>query len=178
MYISPNLTESEYRANEVISYAQNSLKVNSCAELHLATSMRSFRAENVSTLIKQVLDLDIHDAQATLAGLSKQYPIVLTRDLAKAKSWVRQRARGTERDADAVRIAVGAIADVRRPVSAQSDPVALHGRVGGVVDVEPGLARARDHVTRSGGRSSDDMVGAVNQQAGISEDGWIGCQTI
>jgi len=59
--------------------------------------MRSFRAENVSLLVKQLLDLEAEQARATFAALSEKYPIVLTRDLTTAKHWLRERARGTER---------------------------------------------------------------------------------
>jgi hypothetical protein len=59
--------------------------------------MRSFRAENVSLLVKQLLDLEEKKARKTLAKLQSSYPIVLTRDLQKAKSWLRSRARGSER---------------------------------------------------------------------------------
>jgi hypothetical protein len=59
--------------------------------------MRSFRAEHVSLLVKQLLDLEKDEARKTLANISANYPIVLTRDLAKAKKWLRERARGTER---------------------------------------------------------------------------------
>ena len=97
VYISPNLTDSEYRANEQIAKAAGRLRVNTHPELHLATSMRSFRAENVSLLVKQLLDLDRADASKTLSALNAAYPIVLTRDLAKAKRWVRAKARGSER---------------------------------------------------------------------------------
>ena len=47
--------------------------------------MRSFRAENVSLLVKQLLDLEMDEARKTLANVSEKYPIVLTRDLANAK---------------------------------------------------------------------------------------------
>jgi hypothetical protein len=59
--------------------------------------MRSFRAENVSLLVKQLLDLEKDEASKTLSNVLPKYPIVLTRDLAKAKQWLRQHARGTER---------------------------------------------------------------------------------
>jgi hypothetical protein len=65
--------------------------------LHLAVSMRSFRAENVSHFIKALLDCDVDGARETLAQLSPRYPIVLSRDLDRAKNWVRDHARGTER---------------------------------------------------------------------------------
>ena len=97
VFISPNLTDSEYRANEQIATAAGRLRVHTHPELHLSTSMRSFRAENVSLMVKQLLDLDQADARQTLATVAKDYPIVLTRDLTKAKAWVRAKARGSER---------------------------------------------------------------------------------
>jgi hypothetical protein len=85
--------------------------------------MRSFRAENVSSLIKQLLDLDEAGAKKTLQQISRRYPIVLTRSLAGAKAWLRKQARGTERygmvvSSEAQRLKPHAI-DVRSPM----DPV-------------------------------------------------------
>ena len=65
--------------------------------LHLSVAMRSFRAENVSNLVKQVLDLDAEGAKATLDEIGERYPIVITRDLDKAKAWLKNRANGSER---------------------------------------------------------------------------------
>lgn len=92
-------------------------------ELHLSVSMRSFRAEHVSQLVKQVLDLDAENARTTLSKLSDKYPIVITRDLDKAKAWLRRHARGTERygivaSSQAERLKPHAI-DVKTPM----DPV-------------------------------------------------------
>jgi hypothetical protein len=67
------------------------------ADLHLAVSMRSYRAESVSLFIKQLLDLNIDAAQNTYNCLNKNYPIILTRDLSKAKKWLKEKSRGTER---------------------------------------------------------------------------------
>ena len=65
--------------------------------LHLATSMRSFRAESLSRFVKEVLNFEVESAQQTLSGLQHKYPILLTRDLHRAKRWLKQQARGTER---------------------------------------------------------------------------------
>lgn len=65
--------------------------------LHLAVSMRSFRAENVSAFVKAVLDCDERGARRAFEHLRSRYPIVLTRDLQRAKRWIRERARGSER---------------------------------------------------------------------------------
>ena len=65
-------------------------------ELHLATSIRSFRSAHVSRFVKALLDLDSKEAMQTLSGLDR-YPIVLTRNFDLAKRWLRERARGGER---------------------------------------------------------------------------------
>jgi DUF2075 family protein len=59
--------------------------------------MRSFRAENVSLLVKQILDLELIEVRKTLEQLKSKYPIVITRDLKKAKQWLKKQARGSER---------------------------------------------------------------------------------
>jgi hypothetical protein len=41
--------------------------------------------------------LEINDAGRLLADLEGRYPIVVTRDLSRAREWIRHRARGTER---------------------------------------------------------------------------------
>jgi hypothetical protein len=97
IYISSKLTDSEYAAGHVLDELQSRTNVITKDELHLGVSMRSFRAENVSLLIKQLLDLEVNDARATLKSVQERYPIILTRDLAKAKQWLKQQARGSER---------------------------------------------------------------------------------
>lgn len=97
VYISSRLSDSEYAAGHALDLLQTREHVTIRDELHLSVSMRSFRAENVSLLVKQLLDLETEQARETLANISTNYPIVLTRDLAAAKHWLRERARGTER---------------------------------------------------------------------------------
>ena len=97
IYISSRLTDSEYGAGKVLQDLNAHSHVTINENLHLAVSMRSFRSENVSHLIKQILDLDIHGAQRTFEDLKEKYPIVITRDVSKAKEWLKSQARGTER---------------------------------------------------------------------------------
>lgn len=96
MYISSRMTASEYAAATAITSVQNSCGVFLDDNLHLSVSMRSFRAEHVSTFVKALLDCDRSHAQQTLEKL-KRYPITVTRDLKLAKEWVRAKARGSER---------------------------------------------------------------------------------
>ncbi len=121
VYISPNLTESEYSASDVIDELQKITKVNLDADLHLGVSMRSFRAENLSLFVKYVLDLKQKEAIETFSKISNRYPIVLTRELNKAKQWLRQQARGSERyglivSSQAQRLKPFAI-DVKSPIN-------------------------------------------------------------
>ncbi len=97
MYLSPRLTDSEYNVDVMPSTVTGCPEVVPRDELHLAVSMRSFRAERVSLLVKQLLDLDSENARQTLHNTSARYPIVLTRDMRRAKAWLRQHARGSER---------------------------------------------------------------------------------
>jgi hypothetical protein len=97
IFISPRLTDSEYGAGKILEAIKSLPNVTYKNELHLSTSMRSFRAENVSLLVKQVLDLELAEAQQTLLNVNGKYPIVITRNFSKAKRWLREKARGSER---------------------------------------------------------------------------------
>jgi hypothetical protein len=97
IHISPRLNDSEYGAGRVLEEIKTRSHVTFHDKLHLSVSMRSFRAENVSLLIKQLLDLDRIQAHKTLDDVKAKYPIVITRDFFKAKQWLRRQARGSER---------------------------------------------------------------------------------
>lgn len=96
-YISPELHDSEYAAGKAIEKLGAHARVETQYALHLAVSMRSFRAEKVSGLVKAALDADEDMARELLAQVLKTYPMVLTRDRTIAKKWVREQARGSER---------------------------------------------------------------------------------
>ncbi|WP_302784083.1 DUF2075 domain-containing protein [Bacteroides fluxus] len=96
VHISSRLTDKEYAAGEALSLLADHPNVYTTDELHLAVSLRSFRAEKLSLFIHQLLDMDKAAASETLKELTK-YPIVLTRDVEKAKRWLKERARGNER---------------------------------------------------------------------------------
>lgn len=97
VYISPNLTESEYDAVESIQELEGITEVHLNEALHLSVSMRSYRAENLSEFVKHLLDQNIDKARKILRNIPEDYPIVLTRDLKKAKEWLKEKARGSER---------------------------------------------------------------------------------
>ena len=97
MHISSKLVDSEYVAGHALDMIGNRPRTSFDDCLHLAVSMRSFRAENVSAFVKALLDCERVQAQNTLRDILGRYPIAMTRNLAAAKQWICSRARGTER---------------------------------------------------------------------------------
>jgi hypothetical protein len=97
VYVSPNLSDSEYAARPALERLSAVASIVWDERLHLATSMRSFRSEKVSAFVKAVLDCDTTTAEALLRDITTRYPIAVTRDLARAKAWIRAHARGSER---------------------------------------------------------------------------------
>ena len=97
VHVSPNLTDSEYAAGDALSHLAGVRTISKDPDLHLSVSMRSFRAENVSGFVKSVLDCEIAAAKEQLSLLRERFPIVITRDLVRAKDWIRSKARGSER---------------------------------------------------------------------------------
>lgn len=121
VYISPNLTDSEYAAMETIQILENKGKVHFSEDLHLSVSMRSFRAEKLSSFVKNILDIEIEKAKEDFLQIAEKYPIVLTRDILKAKQWLKEKARGSERygivvSSQALRLKPFAI-DVKTPMN-------------------------------------------------------------
>jgi hypothetical protein len=97
VYSSGKLSDIEYTRGCSVQELVRGLKYTSLDELHLNTSIRSFRSENVSRLVKEILDGNKDRAKKIYKELKEKYPITLTRDLYAAKKWLKEKARGTER---------------------------------------------------------------------------------
>ena len=68
-------------------------------ELHLSVSLRSFRSAQLSNFIQEIINNDLEKAQSIYANfIKKDYPIKITRDLDKARKWLNEKAKGTERN--------------------------------------------------------------------------------
>ncbi|MCR5733108.1 MAG: DUF2075 domain-containing protein, partial [Lachnospiraceae bacterium] len=96
VYISPKLTEPEYaegKVNELLRYNRN---VTYSDDLHLGVSLRSYRAEKLSAFVHSVLAVD-NNASEIYTQIKDKYPIILTRDMEKARRWLHEKVRGTER---------------------------------------------------------------------------------
>jgi DUF2075 family protein len=97
IHLSSRLHDSEYAVAQEALCETESGRVYKRPELHLGVSLRSFRAEHLSRFVKEMLDRESESARQTYMQFSKNYPVTLTRDLGKAKAWLRSKARGSER---------------------------------------------------------------------------------
>ena len=97
VYITPQLNDEEYRREREWNDMISNLQIHENADLHLATSVRSFRTPDLAAFVKAVLDVDTDAAKELYSRINDKYPIVLTRDLNKAKKWVREQSLGTTR---------------------------------------------------------------------------------
>ena len=104
VFCSDRMTDSEYVGDSSVDELLSNVELHKRSELHLSVSMRSFRSELVSAFAKAVIDVDVDEARRLYAQItepnadgSMKYPILLTRDLSKAKQWVKDVSLGTER---------------------------------------------------------------------------------
>ena len=96
VYISPKLTDAEYAEGKVNELLKDNPNVEYSEDLHLGVSLRSYRAEKLSAFVHALLDFD-KSAAKIYAEIKDKYPIVLTRDMKKARKWLHEKVRGTER---------------------------------------------------------------------------------
>ncbi len=96
VYISPKLTEAEYAEGKVNELLKGKHNVTYSESLHLAVSLRSYRAEKLSAFVHALLSFD-STASTLYEEIKDHYPIVLTRDMMKARKWLHDIVRGSER---------------------------------------------------------------------------------
>lgn len=97
VYITPQLNDDEYRRGRDWNNMISELQIYERQTLHLATSVRSFRTPDLAAFVKALLDVDTEEAKILYQKIQDKYPIILTRDLQKAKAWVRKHCQGTTR---------------------------------------------------------------------------------
>lgn len=95
VYISPKLTEPEYAEGRVNALLAENKSVTYSESLHLGVSLRSYRAEKLSAFVHALLAIEPNAAEF-YREIKDRYPIVLTRDMKKAREWLHSRVRGTE----------------------------------------------------------------------------------
>ena len=108
VYVSNEIKLPEYSWGYSFDNIFSSSRTTTIKNLHLSVSLRSFRSENVSNFINEVIAGNAHGAKNLRDSLT-DYPICVTRSLPKAKEWLKNQARGTERyglvaEANAIRL--------------------------------------------------------------------------
>ena len=98
VFISPDLKDDQY-GGETLSSLLNGLnqqRLYNDKSLHLAVSNRSFRSELVADFVHALLANAAGQAKGYYSNMER-FPIVLTRDIDKAKAWLKAQAKGSER---------------------------------------------------------------------------------
>ena len=96
IWVSAELNDFEYNMGEDLYADLNHGVIEEKEKLHLSVSVRSFRSEKVSEFVKTLLDCDAN-ASSLIDQLNGKYPIAITRSFDLAKSWLKEKSRGTER---------------------------------------------------------------------------------
>jgi len=96
VYHSGQLANKSYNWGEDLEMKMKDLHATKNEDLHLGVSIRSYRAEKLSEFVGAIIDGNAEQARNIYTALSN-YPIVLTRDINKARDWLRKKARGSER---------------------------------------------------------------------------------
>ena len=126
VYISNKLTDPEYAEGRVNELLAGNDKVKFSDSLHLAVSLRSFRAETLSAFIHSLLSFAPDAASLYQDVKGKKYPIMLTRDMEKARQWLRKMARGTQQTGVLVTKVAARFKPLAVNILAQGDENAVH----------------------------------------------------
>lgn len=126
IYISDKLTDVEYAEGRVNELLQINDKVTYSEDLHLAVSLRSFRAESLSAFVQSMLSFrsDAVDLYKDVA--SRKYPIMLTRNMDTARAWLRKQARGTQQTGILVTKVAARFKPLAVHILAQDEDNAVH----------------------------------------------------
>lgn len=126
VYISNKLTAPEYAEGRVNELLQENNKVSFSDSLHLAVSLRSFRAETLSVFVHSLLSFSPDAASLYQDVKQKGYPIVLTRNMDTARKWLRKQARGTQQTGVLITKVAARFKPLAVHVLGQGDENAVH----------------------------------------------------
>ncbi len=126
IFISNKLTEPEYAEGHVNDLLHENDKVTYTNDLHLAVSLRSFRAETLSAFVHSLLSFAPDAASLYQDVTKKGYPIVLTRDMEQARAWLRKQARGSQQTGVLVTKVAARFKPLAVQILEQGDENAVH----------------------------------------------------
>ena len=126
IFISNKLTDPEYAEGQVNDLLHDNDKVTYTNDLHLAVSLRSFRAETLSAFVHSLLSFAPDAASLYQDVTKKGYPIVLTRDMDQARAWLRKQARGSQQTGVLVTKVAARFKPLAVQILEQGDENAVH----------------------------------------------------
>ncbi len=97
VYVTPQLNDPVYLHGANWAEMISGLDVVEESNLHLSVSMRTMRTDALVNFVDSLLALDYDKAKLYYSKLGKKYPLLITRDLNTAKSWIKSVANDDER---------------------------------------------------------------------------------
>lgn len=97
MFYSPSIFKQIEDKNIDQGMIENCKRCHPVDELHLKTSIRSFRADKQCQFVDYLLNNEPEKAKKIYGLISTKYPVFVTRDYQRAKEWVRSQVRGSQR---------------------------------------------------------------------------------
>lgn len=99
VYISPQLKVGNHSTGNLTLFEQTptDIEVIEDYDLHLDVSIRSYKAEELSNWVNLVLTNCAEQARTVFDQKLSKYKIVLTRDLDRAKEWLKTQCKGSRR---------------------------------------------------------------------------------
>ena len=97
VYYSDQITHKNYSWDQDLATKLDIPGFQRKEELHLAVSVRSYRAGGLSAFVHALIDGDAELAREFYDAIQRDYPLAITRDIGQARKWLNKKARGTER---------------------------------------------------------------------------------
>lgn len=99
IHVSPQLIKGDNTTDNQILFScdYSTLVIHQNEQLHLSVSQRSFKAANLNNWVQAVISNDSNNASAIANSIQDFYPLVITRDIEKAKQWLRTKKAGSKR---------------------------------------------------------------------------------
>jgi DUF2075 family protein len=89
-------------------------------------NLRSFRAERLSSFVQSLLAFKNDARELYQDVVQHKYPVMLTRDMDKARAWLRQQSRGTQKTGILVSKVAARFKPLAVNILAQGDENAVH----------------------------------------------------
>lgn len=97
LFYSPDIFSQVEDKNIDRSLIEGCNRCHQMTQLHLKTSIRSFRADKQCQFVDSLLNNEPDYASSVYDQISQKYPVYITRDYSLAKKWVRNQVRGSQR---------------------------------------------------------------------------------